>query len=85
MSGTTTVKTDTVSTTSTPPLISNSPANQSTAAASSAGAAAIVIILLWILGLFHVTVPPEVSAAFVTLVGMAVHFVVIKYGLDTTP
>lgn len=67
-----------------PPLVSSSPANQSTAAASSATAAAIVIILLWVITLVHVTVPPEVSAALVTLIGTLVHWCVIKYGLPAT-
>ena len=67
------------------PLVSSSPANQSTAAASSGGAAGIVIILLWALGLAKITVPPEVAAALVTLIGSAVHCVVIRYGMPTTP
>ncbi len=65
------------------PLVSSSPANQSTAAASSGSAAGVVIILLWLIGLFHVTVPPEVAAAFVTLIGTGVHWAVVKWGLPT--
>jgi glucan phosphoethanolaminetransferase (alkaline phosphatase superfamily) len=67
-----------------PPLISSSAANQATAVASSGSAAALVVILLWLIGLFHVTVPPEVAAAFVTLVGAAVHWAVIKYGISAS-
>lgn len=70
-----------MSATTTPPLVSSSPANQATAAASSASAAAMVVILIWILGLVHVPVPSEVSAAFVTLGGAGVHWAVVKWGL----
>ena len=76
--------TPTATTVATAPLVSSSPANQSTAAASSGGAAGIVIILLWAIGLTHVTVPPEVAAALVTLIGILVHWVVIKWGLKST-
>lgn len=69
----------------TPVLVSSSPANQSTAAASGGAAAAIVVILMWVFGLFHVTVPAEVASAFVFVIGAGVHWLVIKYGLTSTP
>lgn len=66
------------------PLISTSPANQSTAAASAGGATGIVIILLWICGLFKIVVPPEVAAAFVSIIGAGVHWAVVTYSKPTT-
>lgn len=63
------------------PLVSTSPANQATANASGAGAAALVTILIWGLSAVHVTVPPEVAAAFTVIVGAGVHYLVVRYGL----
>lgn len=66
------------------PLISTSQANQSTAAASAGGATGIVIILLWVCGLFKIVVPPEVAAAFVSIIGAGVHWAVVTYSKPTT-
>lgn len=68
----------------TPALVSSSPANQATAAASGTSAAAIVVILIWMLGYAHVAVPAEVASAFVALIGAAVHWAVVKFGLPTS-
>jgi hypothetical protein len=68
-----------------PPLISSSPATQATAAAAGLSAAAIVVIIVWIVGMFHVTVPGEVTAAATSLIGFGVHWLGLKYGLPTEP
>lgn len=63
------------------PLVSSSPANQATAAGSSGAASALVVVVIWAISYLHVTVPPEVAAAVTTLVGVGVHWLVVKFGL----
>lgn len=65
----------------TPPLISSSPATQATAAGSSGASSALVVVLIWALGSMHVTVPPEVATAATVLVGVVVHWVVVRFGM----
>ena len=61
-------------------LVSTSPANQATAAASGGGAAAAVVVLIWLLGLFKITMPPDVAAALVFSIGAGIHWVMITFG-----
>lgn len=67
------------------PLISTSPANQSTAAASSGGAAGAVVVGLWVLSLWHITVPPEVAVAAATMIAALFHWVMITFGTTKEP
>ena len=62
-----------------PPLISSSPANQATAGVSFSGASGGVIIILWLLSLWHVTVPQEVALAASPIVGAGVHWLMMKF------
>lgn len=49
------------------------------AAGASAGAAlAVSSILIWVLGLFHLEVPPDVATAFVTILTIGTHAIVTK-------
>lgn len=66
------------------PLISSSPADQGTAAASGGAAAAILVLLIWGLSTVHIVVPGEAAAAMSTLLGIVVHWAVLKYGLPAT-
>jgi len=73
-------------TTTPAPLISSSPANQATAAASNVAAAAVMTILIWVTtAFFHVDIPSQVAVAMGSLVGMGVHWAVLKYGIPTPP
>lgn len=59
------------------PLISTSPATQATSTSANTTAGAMVVILLWVVSIWHVTVPNEVAIAFTVLIGSVVHFIVI--------
>ena len=72
-------------TTTTKPKTNDSPATQATSTASNAAAGALAVIVIWALSATHVTVPPEVAAAFTVLAGALVHWLVIKYGVPNTP
>ena len=45
-----------------------------TAGASGGAAAGVTVIAAWLLSLAHVQVPPEVAAAFGSLLGIAIHY-----------
>jgi len=53
-----------------------------TGAASSGVAGATVVILTWALGLLHVEVPAEVAAALLVVLSPALHFAVVRLGID---
>ena len=77
-----------MSATTTPPVPSvpiNENTTQGTAAAASGAAAAIVTIVVWILGMFHLEVPPEVAAALMVLVSAGIHLGGVKLITPTAP
>jgi len=45
-------------------------------AIGSGVAGSLTIILVWVMGLFHVQVPPEVAASMTAVIGTAVVYVV---------
>lgn len=51
------------------------PTTQAAANASSGAAMAGVVVLVWLLSLWHITLPAEVAAALVTVAGGLVHYV----------
>jgi hypothetical protein len=60
-------------------------ATAATAATATGGASAALIVLVWVLGLFHVTLPADVGAAFIMLLGPALHGVWLRYVSDPVP
>lgn len=60
--------------------------NATIAGAASAGTSgAATVLLLWIAGLAKLTVPPEVVASVMVLMGTAMHWAAIKWGLSDVP
>ena len=53
-----------------------------TGAASSGMAGAAVVILTWALGLLHIQVPAEVAAALLVVISPALHFAVVRLGIE---
>ncbi len=60
-------------------------ATAATAATATGGASAALIVLVWVLGLFHVTLPADVGAAFIMLLGPAIHGIWLKYVTPPLP
>ncbi len=52
-------------------------------AASAGVAGAFTIILVWIIGLFHVTVPPEIASAITTIISFLAAYLAPRS--DPTP
>ncbi len=44
-------------------------------AVAAGGAGAVTVILVWLLGLFHLSIPPEVASAFTTLIAGAATYI----------
>ena len=45
-------------------------------AIAGGAAGALTIIVIWVIGLFHVAVPPEVASAFTTVIGTGAVYLV---------
>jgi putative flippase GtrA len=54
-------------------------------AGSTGGSTAAVVVLTWLLGLLHITIPPEVSAAAVALLAPLVHYVANRIPAHLAP
>lgn len=55
-----------------PPTVSPAPAGTGSNKAIASGASgALVVVLIWLIGLFHVAVPPEVASALTVLIATA--------------
>ncbi len=60
-------------------------ATGSTALASGGLAGAGVVILVWLLSLFHVTMPADVAASFMVVLAGLIHAGVLKWAIDPVP
>ena len=64
-----------------PPPVGTGAVGQTASMTGYAGAA--IVLLTWAASQFHLTVPPEVSAALVMLLTPVVHFAALKLGTTT--
>lgn len=65
------------------PSVGSGPVGQTASMTGYAGA--VVVLFSWALGQWHLTVPPEVSAALVMLLTPIVHLVALKIGALEKP